>query len=433
MSCRVLQENDLIPKYLNGQLDPVALDQAELHILECQSCREAVELLLTVRDQVAAHAHEIRSYSVPRGRLRWSWVAVAALIVIVSGIGVREFVLFQGAAARVAQQEPPKMVQQEPLTKSEIGTPVAASSSPPRRGVPEDHGSSTSPAPGVSKPKRDDMAASAHNLFRRDTTPLRPGNPAEGHAVPEIASDASRGAAPANSNHVNSSGTRGEDKTAVASSVGNAPPSGEIANPATDVVTKAGSANEPSNTIAQLAAVRPLPYTFSGVAGSQPSKGGTTRVGHTPTSTVSGNAGTNPRSGTSGFSTPQDFFQDAMTAYVERRYNASADLLVEAVRLDPQFAEANLYLGICRLLQGKAGDAVPPLQSASLGKKPAVVQAAHFYAGKAYLQLGKLAQAETEFHAAAAISGRLTGDASSIIPRLQAIRHAADVTPDMNK
>ena len=122
-----------------------------------------------------------------------------------------------------------------------------------------------------------------------------------------------------------------------------------------------------------------------------------------------------------------------MTAYVERRYDAAADLLSEAVRLDPEFTDANLYLGICRLLQGKAADAVAPLRSASQGKKPAAVQAAHFYLGKTYLQLGKLAEAETEFQAAAAIPGRLRGEAAAIIPRLQAIRQTTDVTPDPNK
>jgi len=99
MSCRVIEDNDLISKYLNGQLNPEAQDQLELHILECPTCQEAVELYQTVRDEVAVRAHEIRTYRSPRGRLRWSWVAVAALIVIVSGIGFREFALFHRAAS----------------------------------------------------------------------------------------------------------------------------------------------------------------------------------------------------------------------------------------------------------------------------------------------------------------------------------------------
>jgi lipopolysaccharide biosynthesis regulator YciM len=117
-----------------------------------------------------------------------------------------------------------------------------------------------------------------------------------------------------------------------------------------------------------------------------------------------------------------------MTAYVEHRYESATDLLGQAVRMDPQFGEANLYLGICSLLQGNATDAVSPLQSASREKKPTTTQAAHFYLAKAFLKLGRLTDAEAELRAAAAIPGRLTGEANALVQRLQAIQH-----PDINQ
>jgi Flp pilus assembly protein TadD len=66
------------------------------------------------------------------------------------------------------------------------------------------------------------------------------------------------------------------------------------------------------------------------------------------------------------------------------------------------------------------------LQSASDKKKPSIAQAAHFYLGKAHLQLGQVADAENEFRTAAAISGRLTSESNAVLQRLEAIRSAPD-------
>ena len=62
-------------------------------------------------------------------------------------------------------------------------------------------------------------------------------------------------------------------------------------------LTEPCSSGTRQRCLTQLATVRPLPYTFSGMAGSQPSKGGSTKGSRTPTSTVAGNAGTNPQPG----------------------------------------------------------------------------------------------------------------------------------------
>ena len=339
--------------------------------------------------------------SAPRVRFRWSWVAVAALAVIVSGIGVREFTRSKRVASGptladrgTADQHATKDSQTTsaaPVSSTEMGTPSKGApldeSKRQSTGLAASRSPSKPPRTVVTTQKKIDETIVAHS-----TTTDTIGQP----RIDNLPINAR--------NYINFT--------------------------LTEPMLNAAPAND---AITQLATVRPLPYTFSGMAGSQPSKGDSTRVSRTPTSTVAGNAGTNPQPGTGGFTTPEGSFQDAMTAYVERRYDAAADLLSEAVRLDPEFTEANLYLGICRLLQGKAADAIPPLQSASQGKKPAAVQAAHFYLGKTYLQLGKLAEAETEFQAAAAIPGRLRGEAAAIIPRLQAIRQTTDVTPDPNK
>lgn len=94
MVCRDVEKNDLAEKYLNGQLDPATEDDFELHILECRNCQDFLEALQAVRDDLAAHAHEIRSHSTfTRGHLRWAWVGVAALFAMVCGLGAARFAL----------------------------------------------------------------------------------------------------------------------------------------------------------------------------------------------------------------------------------------------------------------------------------------------------------------------------------------------------
>lgn len=94
MVCRDVEKNDFADRYLNGQLDPATQGDFELHILECRNCQDALEALQAVRDDLAAHADEIRSHStVTRGHLRWAWVGAAALFAMICGLGAARFAL----------------------------------------------------------------------------------------------------------------------------------------------------------------------------------------------------------------------------------------------------------------------------------------------------------------------------------------------------
>lgn len=88
MLCRDVEKNDFAAKYLNGQLDPATQGDFELHILECRDCQDSLDALQAVRDDLAAHAHEIRSHSsFTRGHLRWVWVGAAGLFAMICGLG----------------------------------------------------------------------------------------------------------------------------------------------------------------------------------------------------------------------------------------------------------------------------------------------------------------------------------------------------------
>jgi tetratricopeptide (TPR) repeat protein len=185
----------------------------------------------------------------------------------------------------------------------------------------------------------------------------------------------------------------------------------------------AASSDSISAQIAKLVTVRPFPYTFARLGSSQPSSGGSARAQHQSDSRLSGDSTTGVTPGVNGFSTAQDYFRQGMSAYVSRNYETAVNLLTQAVLLQPNFSEANLYLGICKLLQGSPSEAASALQIAvKIEKKAALSQAAHYFLGKAYLQLGKPADAESEFRVAAALPGRLAGESNQLMQRLDDIR-----------
>jgi TolA-binding protein len=370
MDCQEIARSELAEEYLHGRLDAARQDDYEAHILECERCLCEVEALQTARYDLAERAQEVRAYSVSGGRPWWSWVAVAALFLIFSGIGIRRLLVHPHAQSEVAQQKPANAIPIAPSSQPEMSASAGVSGSPVLPGVSAAHSATVGAPPRAKKPSQghDRVSAMAHDL------------------------------APLES----------------ASATGKISPTAE--NPTTEAVTKPGSAIQVSDEIAQLAAVRPLPANFPGIASSQPSGDSTRRFLKPPQMSARDLHA-------------QDYFRDAMSSYVDSNYETAGDLFGEAVKLDPQFAEANLYLGICRLLKGKTGDALSPLQSASQEKKLAVSQAAHFYLAKAYLRLGRLADAENELHAAAATPGPLMGESNSMIQQLQTIRSA----PDNNK
>jgi lipoprotein NlpI len=80
------------------------------------------------------------------------------------------------------------------------------------------------------------------------------------------------------------------------------------------------------------------------------------------------------------------------------------------------------YLGVCRLLEGHPADSVAPLKAVVAGPSGVLTQSGHYYLAKAYLQMGKLEDAESEMRAAAALPGRLTAEARALVERIKKVR-----------
>ena len=92
--------------------------------------------------------------------------------------------------------------------------------------------------------------------------------------------------------------------------------------------------------------------------------------------------------------------------------------------MEPKALDANFYLGVSKILEGHPSEAAAPLKTVLAAPAGVFTQYAHFYLAKAYLQMGNLAEGENEMQAAAALPGRLTTEARSLLTRIQALRKA---------
>ena len=92
MDCRIVNREELSEKYLQGKLDSERQDEFEAHLIECAKCLRELELLQTVRQDLAERAHEIRGWTPRKGFFfRWKTVAVAVVVMVVIAGGIASF------------------------------------------------------------------------------------------------------------------------------------------------------------------------------------------------------------------------------------------------------------------------------------------------------------------------------------------------------
>ena len=331
--CRKSERGDLLADYVSGQLSPEVQSDFELHILECQRCQEALETLQVARDDLAARAHDIRSYSpATRIRLRWMLVVAATLSLILCSVGSYWFALSHRAGSTVAQK-PPAHTTQVPEQTAQAGGGAS------QNGL----------APDLSVSSRKHAAAQRPEVGANSARPSPPVTPMES---PEVQPGPLK------------------------------PPANKTNNDLTVTNSQNGWTEE--QEIARLSEFTPPTFTFSGVDGNN-----TTSGAFLPPSTVEpGRPALQGRA--------RSLFLDAMLAYDEKRYGDAEALLNDAVKLAPGDPEVSLYLGICRLAEGNAYDAVPPLKSVTNKNDSPYAPAAHFCLAKAYLQMRDLYTAEQQ-------------------------------------
>jgi TolA-binding protein len=375
MDCRSPDREELLEKYLHHRLDEPAQDELELHILSCQQCARQIEILQVVHADLSGRAHEIRSLTPARPLwLRWQPLVAAPLLL------VAVVVVSVVWKIRVAGHTSPETIASSAVIHSASVTPSAAGpvEAPAIAQAPA-HPSQV-PDRGVTRPnsvKKDDSAP-----------PSVPPSPSINQLGESSAPPAPDEAAPT-----------ARDGEAYAARTLNARPS--------EGGFQAKLTTAQGVEWYRLGAVEAPPYTFSG-------------LGSTREPPDSGNG-----SSYSSRGAPADAgrvpFQDAMRAYLDGRYGEAIGGLTVAVKLEPTAPDINFYLGVCNLLEGQPEDSVAPLQTAAADNSP-LQQSSLYFLAKAYIQSGKLAEAEAELNRAIAVPGRLTKDASVLLVRLRAFR-----------
>jgi TolA-binding protein len=371
MDCRLIEKEELIEKYVAQRLDTAAQDEIDLHILACDDCAQRLEVLHAIHANLTERAHEIRT-QIPARPLLWRWQILTATALLLIAVGAVTVVRLQLRKSR-------HVAAGIALSSTADSNSTTAEAPPPQNGkiVPAQSPELSAPAPNRSVSDQQHVSPNAFGAQPSGAPPA---------ANPQIAD------------------------VPPSPPVDSTPPSGGEADRSSARDQSAGqTALHAKLTTAQgvewyrLGAVEAPPYTFSGLAGGGNSPG-------------SGNA-----SSYSSRRDPADAgrvqFQAAMRAYVDGRYAEAVEGLAAALHSDPNAPDVNFYLGICDLLTGQPEKSIEPLQLATAGNSP-LVQSAHYYLAKAYIEDGQLTEAETELSRAIAVPGRLTSESRALLLRL---------------
>jgi hypothetical protein len=380
MNCQRIAEDELVERYLNGQLEDALQDDLEVHILECPHCLERAEALRLARASLAERAPAIRSLPA-KGTLqrRLGWVGIAAALVAVCGI---TWYQYRSGSHRPKPQANVDLQSLHPVVPAV----------PPQEASPA----------GTQEPDAGaHVAVNTHTPGEKHPTAAGTNKKRESTAAAEIAANAGR----------EQSAADGTTASQGAAEQHGAQESGSAAAFAARYGTSPTQMSEDQAVeLYSLAAVQPPAFSFAGLAKNSKAPSGANS------------------SASQGFavssSTGHVLFQNAMLAYVEKRYGDAADSLETVLEGEPKAADANFYLGICKIMQGRPRDSIGPFKAVLAAPPGTLTQAGHFYLAKAYLQLNNLMQAEEEMQAAAAMPGRLTADARSLAARIQALRQS---------
>jgi len=375
MNCQRVADDELVERYLNGQLEPALQDDFEVHILECPHCLARAETLSAARASLAQRAHEIRLLPARAGRrIRLAWLGIAAGLIAAFALGFYELrsTAHQSPAQTGGQIYAPQPGPAKPVISQEAS--VAPHVPPPPTGQKQPVIATTSKKPEIVTPSVGTGT-----------------NPEQAQiALPSPAT--------------NSQVAAGKQNNSTA----------RVGISATDFAAKQRTSptqmsEEQAVELYSLATVQPPPYVFAGLAAN-------------PKLPDAGAKSSGLSQGFTATSAGRALFQSAMVAYVEKRYADAADSLQSVVEGEPKAVDANFYLGICRLMQGRPNESIAPLKMVLAAPAGTLTQSAHLYLAKAYLQINNLAQAEEEMQAAAAMPGRLTAEARSLAARIQALR-----------
>lgn len=368
MNCQSILEGEVAEKYLRGELDPEKQDEFEVHILECSTCLQSVEVLQDMQKDLRERAHEIRAASPAHLSGARYWAFAAASLAVVIGIGVWQWRHQRGGAseARVVRPESPA---QEAHSVLPVIPEVEQTKKP--ESIPSAH---SRPKPTIAKNSSEAPKSVAQE--RATEPPKESENSTQAETAPPKISE-----------------TVAENKPVPAPARRQEP---ELTQ-------------EQAVELYKLGEVRPAPYSFAGLAGDA-------KLGrHIANGAVPGGAAAG--AGRSAFG-------EAMVAYLDGHYARAASLLEQAASLEPKAPDINFYHGVCNLLLGHPDEAFSALLEVIQEGKSPLVQPAHIYLARAYLQKMRLKEAESELEAASVLPGPRKQEAANLLRRLRVLRES---------
>lgn len=120
LSCQVVADEDLIPRFVLRRLTPAEAERLEEHCFACEACWAELQTATALASSLEAtpelQMNERRTAVDSRWpRLAWSWLAAAATLVLAVGIGWQF----------INRAEPPSAPAQMPARASEKSAPTA--------------------------------------------------------------------------------------------------------------------------------------------------------------------------------------------------------------------------------------------------------------------------------------------------------------------
>lgn len=392
MDPQTIRHDERIEACLRHQLDEAVSDKFETHLLGCQGCTRLLEQMQSLRDGLEEKAPSIR-LAAPKPRsflLRWQTAAVAFALLLIVSAGMLQ--LWKG--------------------KKE---PVAVAVRPQPR--PEVHPQEVPPAPVPESPAPQTESAHTHSpgkkpaeLLHSDKSPFNVNGTAPAPQTEETTlADSSKSEPPGNTTPPGETPPNGAKPSDASPSSNALRLVAEVPawahNPQIEIKIKTTAQGV---ELFQIGTVEPPPFSFSGFGKHAMDPKGIIGKSHSQ--------------GELAPDTGRALFKQGMNAYVDGRYDDAIGFLQSAALKDKKSDDINFYLGVSQILAGHPQEAVTPFGNVIAPGKSSLIQSAHYYLGKAYVQQLKLAEAEAEFRAAAALPGRVTADSNALLARTIALR-----------
>jgi hypothetical protein len=118
---------------------------------------------------------------------------------------------------------------------------------------------------------------------------------------------------------------------------------------------------------------------------------------------------------------PQRAFEEAMARYLDRDFAGAAAALRGVLRGRPQDLEPRFYLGVAELLAGDPAAAAGDLAVVVRSQDEALAGPATLYLAKAWLAVGRVAEARAQLQGLAASQKPQAGAARDLLARLEAL------------